>query len=431
MIIRLLVLLFFGNAIWGQQQILSFSWKYANPYPTVIRHHESDRLDNGLASFVQIRLGSFYFVNEMLASSDSLNTLRGGGKKVKGFYGYTRQGYLRWDRTGSVLQQNVIVGRAPLSVGYGKGAHLFISDWSRPFDQARWSMTYRDFSSMMAAIQLEDIGSDNRWLTVHTLKWSWREKISLTFGESALFSGAHRTLEWQYFNPLLFWIPEQENPTTGPANFLLFAGGEYHVYPKWRIWCEFLLDDFQINHQSKGDLEPNEFGVLAGGEYQGENIQGWLEYSAVTNRTYQTPAPSEIYSHRGFPIGHYLGNDFDLWQGHIQLPIPNYQLRGVQTILWYTDVGYLRDGANGLDTPFDTPWMDSTITLESGYSEPFPTKPITYITELETGLEIRFTNDSFITFGYFWQRKETQGQVKIHSRLALRLWVELKKTFRY
>jgi len=75
--------------------------------------------------------------------------------------------------------------------------------------------------------------------------------------------------------------------------------------------------------------------------------------------------------------------------------------------------------------------MDSTVTLETGYSEPFPTKPVTYITELESGVEIGLANGSFLTVGLYGQRRELQGKVKIDWQVVFRLWMVLEKGFKY
>ena len=108
---------------------------------------------------------------------------------------------------------------------------------------------------------------------------------------------------------------------------------------------------------------------------------------------YQTPQLSETYAHRGYPIGHYLGNDFDLWQLHYEQEISSVIGTALlESINFYCDLAYLRDGAYGLETPFDTPWMDSTVTMATGYAERSPSGPITYFTELETGLDIYFKN---------------------------------------
>ena len=97
----------------------------------------------------------------------------------------------------------------------------------------------------------------------------------------------------------------------------------------------------------------------------------------------------------------------------------------------YISLVYLRDGANGLDTPFDMPWEDSTVTMETGYTEPFPTGPITYVTEMELAADYKFSSDSFINAGLFFQRKTLLGKTEDNFSLIIRLWFSLDKTFIY
>ncbi len=94
-------------------------------------------------------------------------------------------------------------------------------------------------------------------------------------------------------------------------------------------------------------------------------------------------------------------------------------------------MAYLRNGANGLDTPFDTPWEDSTVTMETGYSEPFPTGPITYVTEMELAVDYHIRNNSMINGGLLYRRSTLQGETEEEFTFVLRLWLSLNKTFNY
>ena len=76
----------------------------------------------------------------------------------------------------------------------------------------------------------------------------------------------------------------------------------------------------------------------------------WFEYSNVLNQVYQSYHPTHIYTHRGFPIGHYLGNDFNNLRIHYSHLIMSGQIKP------FIDISYLLDGSNGLDTLFDNPW---------------------------------------------------------------------------
>ena len=103
----------------------------------------------------------------------------------------------------------------------------------------------------------------------------------------------------------------------------------------------------------------------------------WVEYSRISNRTYQTQSlkNQEDYIHRGYAIGHQGGNDFD--QLTMSISSISKPFMG-KDIMYNLRISNLRDGANGLDTPWES-WrrgnnMDSFI-------EDFPTKPINYIIE--------------------------------------------------
>lgn len=427
------LLIIMSPCLWGSQDSTTYQklgiqmvGLFPNPNGQV-RFGQKDIYGNGIYSIVDIHFGNLTIFNSMFITSDSIEALKGGHKRVKGIFGYTNQAYLDFHYPAKMgLKLHGLIGRDYLRTGFSKGGSLLIGDESRPFDQGMVMIQYKDFIFKTAGIQLDNIGNNRRYLTLHTLKINYLQKLSLIVGEGLLYSGQNRSLDWQYFNPLIFWTPEMVNNTTGDGNGFIY--GAFTVYPNQElsIWGELMIDDFQMNHKNQGDLEPNETGLILGiGYVKGKKLNTWIEYIRITNRTYQTPNPAETYMHRGFPIGHYLGNDFDLLQFHYDLETKRYELNP------YIDIAYLRDGANGLDTPWDEPWMDSTITLSTGYSEPFPTRPITYTTELEFGVERKLWRDSFITTGLFWQRKEKEGRVRSDYGITLRLWISLQKEFNY
>ena len=393
-----------------------------------IKHHSMDIYGSGLMSYFQFQQDNFKIVNRMFMSDSWENASKGGGKEVKNIFGYTQDGYIQYDNTWGMINNTWIAGRAFLDHGFGKTSQLLMSKDSRPFDLFSWNIQYKGMSGNMTGIQLENINGKKRFLSLHTLTWDINEKLTLSFSEASIYSGENRGIEWQFFNPVIFWVPERENPSTGQANGFLYGGIKYKHTSTLSFWAELLIDDYQINNESKGDLEPNEIGFLGGVEKTGWPLQTsdlWLEYTRITNRTYQTPDISETYTHRGFPIGHYLGNDFDM----IQLYYSQENMKG--KLKPYISLAYVRDGANGLDTPFDTPWEDSTVTMTTGYSEPFPTGPITYVTEMELAADYKFGNDSFINAGLFYQRKTLSGKTDEEFSFRARLWFSLDKTFTY
>ena len=412
----------------NEKQSFGFTIYNSNKWNnSLIKSHKNDIYNNGLYSNAELSFGPFKIVNSMFATTDSLESLKGGSINVKGIYGYTDRAFIQTDFEVKNVKNNIVFGREYLFIGQGRLSSLIMSSDSRPFDQIKWSVKYKDFSGNLGAFQLENHNNIKRFLTYHTIGYK-NDKLSLILTEAIIYTGIRRSLEWQYFNPVLFWTPEMVNNSTGGGNGLLFGSIKYNIDPSFSIWSELLVDDFQVNNESKGDLEPNEIGFLGGVEKTGWPLVSsdlWLEYTHITNRTYQTPDISETYTHRGFPIGHYLGNDFDMFQLYYSQENLNGKLKP------YVSLAYLRDGANGLDTPFDTPWEDSTVTMETGYSEPFPTGPITYVAEMELAADYRFREGSFINAGLFYQRKTLQGKTEEDFSFIIRLWFSLDKTLLY
>ena len=425
----LLVAFFIASFVYSnEKQSFGFIAYNSNKWnSSIIKSHNNDIYNNGLYSMAELSFGPFKIVNSMFATSDSLESLKGGSKKVKGIYGYTNRAFITTDFELKNVKNNILFGREYLSIGHGKFGSLILSNGSRPFDQLLWSIKYKDFAGGLGGIQLENNNNIKRFLTYHTIGFK-NDKFSMTFTEAIIYTGVGRSIEWQYINPVLFWTPEMVNNSTGDGNGLLFGSIKYNFNPSLSLWTELLVDDFQVNHESKGDLEPNEIGFLGGVEKTGWPFVSsdlWLEYTRITNRTYQTLNSVETYTHRDFPIGHYLGNDFDMFQLYYSQENMAGKLKP------YISLAYLRDGINGLDTPFDTPWEDDTVTMETGYFEPFPTSPTTYIIEMETGVEYNLSPKSFINISYFYQDNKKLDIGTNSSALNVRLLYYLGKSFTY
>jgi len=424
------------NAI--KNNVISMSYLYNNfNNVQMLDTKPIDIYGSGIYSTVNLTISSISIVNEMYLTTDSISAAKGIRKSVKNLYGFTNRALITYNSNNNGLKNKISFGRDYFEFGPKGKPSLLISKESRPFDQFRWEYKYKMAEGGLTAIQLDNIGDIRRYLTVHFLKLKLPWNLDVFWGESILYTGKNRSVEFQYFNPVILWSPELIVNTTGDANGFLYGGFEINYFPTWQLWGELLVDDYQINKEVKGDLEPNEIGIVAGIQKTGfpfDKSITWLEYTRITNRTYQTPKPEETYTHRGYPIGHYLGNDFDLLQLHYEQKLGktvSFSYFKPEETKLYFDLGYLRDGANGMDTPFDTPWEDSTVTMETGYSEPFPTGPVTYYTELEAGVDFTFKNGSYLNTGLAWQRKGFQGEVENDYSLVVRLSIILSKRFNY
>ncbi len=145
------------------------------------------------------------------------------------------------------------------------------------------------------------------------------------------------------------------------------------IYFPWRdyfLFAEFLIDDFQVDKEAPGDLEPTEWGInlTVGKNNLLDNLHWKANYTRVANRTFNAPIQDyEKYLYKLYPIGHFLGNNF--WELKSTLTYD-------PTDDWSTalQASYLETGEEALYGPFNTDFMNYTV--EQGYVESFPFGPI-------------------------------------------------------
>jgi len=391
-----------------------------------LKHHDQDILGSGVISEFGFIQGEFKIINQMLLSRHWGSIKKGGGKKIKGFYGYSNIGYIEYEAILGLLENKWRYGRSYLDHGFSQMSNLLISKDSRPFDGFFWKINYKDIQGSVNAIQLEKINNYERYLTIHSLQININNKLSLLFSESSLFSTENGGFNWQLLNPVIFWVPERENYPILKANGLLYFGLNYSFIEHSSIYSEFLIDDWQINKKSKGDLEPNEFGVILGLDIKDWLFKGfnfWAEYTKITNRTYQSYYFEEVYTHRGFPIGHYLGNDFDLIQVNISKEVAGHRIKPYMSIVFH------RDGFNGMDTPFDEPWLADDVTLKKGFSEPFPTRPLVKKIESELAVDYNFNSHSIFNLGVRYKKNDLN--IKPILEIVTRIKLGIGRSIKY
>ena len=287
------------------------------------------------------------------------------GYKWRGFVGYTEQGYI----TAVWKNMQLKLGRDFLNWGVGESGSLLLSNQTRPLDQFFASAKFGPFKFSYIASALDPFpGNVNRYLSGHRLDMTlFRGRIQVAFSEVVIYGGENEGFNFVYMNPVIFYHGAKKN---GAGDNNVLPTIDLVVYPKlnWQVYGSLLIDDVQVEKTVPGDLEPDEIGMIAGSKYSDPfSLLGLslnAEYVRIVNRTYKTPTPHEIFTHRGVPLGHPMGNDFD----HLQIGC-SYWFRDN---LWMKlDYFKTRNGEGDLFSPWDEPWLN--YTLEEGYSEPFPT----------------------------------------------------------
>jgi len=204
---------------------------------------------------------------------------------------------------------------------------------------------------------------ENRYFAGHRLDIHLSKKLRFGVFETMIFGGPGRTVELYYLNPLLFFHSNQLNKNINDNSFF---GFDFTLKPRkgWKLYSQLLIDDFQIDKKTQGDQEPNEYGLMVG-SYWVNLLQGFdakLEYSRVTNRTYNQDLPRNRYLNDNQLLSDALGNDYDRWVIKVSHWFnENFEVAGNFT--------YKRQGEGRVTTDWDTPWFD----IEGDYHEPFPT----------------------------------------------------------
>ena len=287
-----------------------------------------------------------------------------------GFAGLTERAGIRLQYDGF----SAVIGREYLQIGPGLDAALLVSGWGRPMDQIAFSYQYRwlRYDFITAELDFTSYAQEgapaqqNRFFSLHHLQLRFSPKLYLGIGEAVLYSGS--SLQLNYLNPFLAYYGEVTN---GPASGNILGSIHVAAMPvrTLTLYADLLIDDIQLENSVPGDREPAEYGVMAGALWADPlNLKGGAlasEYTRITNRTYNGEGgPWERWLHRGEPIAHFLGNDFDRWVTTITWwPSPLWRT------VWMMDLR--RRGEGRIEKEFDRPWLE--IPPEQEYHEPFPT----------------------------------------------------------
>ena len=307
---------------------------------------------------------SFFILDERLAT-DPLYT----GKVWRGLAGDVETATISY--AGEKL--TAVFGRYRSSWGPTL-TNLLLSQDARPLDGL--TLRYRLGRKLTFSYQLsrlDGFSADNpndtvsvfvkRFYAAHRVDLRVHQSLRIGLFESVIFAGPGRGLELQFFNPLIVFHANQLNEDNNDNTFLGIDADWWPVAGV-NVYGQFLIDDFQIENNTQGDQEPNELGWILG-THLVDQIPGWdlrLQWDKVANRTYNQKLPRNRYLNQNRPLGHPLGNDFELYQVHLSR--------------WWAGSNFLRmsgllrrSGEGSILAPWTEPWLQAA----GDYSEPFPT----------------------------------------------------------
>lgn len=264
---------------------------------------------------------------------------------------------------------SVMAGRFGSSWGPVRQS-LILSETARPMDavQFRYKWGFILFTSqlgMLSRIRSVDEyenGYENRYFAGHRLDVMMSRNLYLGFFETVIYGGKGRGIEAAYFNPLMFYHAFQLNEDYDDNTFL---GLDFAWYLNdcHKIYGQLMVDDFQIDNETRGDNEPNEIGYQLGVHsidlFSMFDIRA--EYLRITNWTYNQLYQRNRYTNRGELIGHDFGPDGDRYTFSIERWFEDDKRASLNFL-------YQRRGEGRFDSQWSEPWLDA-----DNYSEPFPT----------------------------------------------------------
>jgi hypothetical protein len=385
--------------------------------------------DIGLNSWVQLSFNNnLLIINEMRLYYAAQNDLFYVGKEWRSISGFTNQSFLHWNKElKSSSEVSIQAGRFYNQIGPGRHAQLLLGASIRPMDQLALTLIHSIAENLTARFffqtsALDKIGSDKRFMSLHRLEVRGN-KWYVALSEALTYTRNNQGADLVYLNPFIFYHLEQQNGPNLSGNTI----GTLELGYKWNttnVYAEVLIDDVQFDNEIKDDLEPNEIGGLLGYEYAGDSYYVSIEGVTLTNRTYKTPNPSEWFVHRNKPIGYELGSDV----GRLNILARYYPKDN-----WHIDtqIDMIWQGEGELSKAWDTPWDDDSITMETGYSEPFPTGVVEELTEVSVEVLRHWDTERWISLGISYQNTKNLNHISDINDSGFNIYLGASWTLEY
>lgn len=308
--------------------------------------------------FSKLAVYADFLLDEELADDPSYT-----GKKWRGLAGDVDQAFVRYESDVFALTAGRFVSfwgpRRSLIVG----SHQKLDGLQYTLKWGRASISYR--LNQLDGLDPESDSTatfEPRYFAAHRFDLHLAENFRLGLFETVVFGGPGREIDFFYLNPLIFFHGSQLNED---YNDNTTVGLDFDYFPRdgLKLYGQWLVDDIQLDNKTRGDNEPNEFGVLLGGYWADAvtNFDLRVEYTAVTNWTFNQMFERNRYLNDGEPLGAIRGNDYD----EIALAAIYWWRSDVATRL---NLGYVRQGEGRINAPFTNPWSEV-----DNYAEPFPT----------------------------------------------------------
>ncbi len=216
----------------------------------------------------------------------------------------------------------------------------------------------------------------NRYFTGSRFEFNIADKVFIGAYQAATFGGPNASINFENTNPVRvnYETTSNDNLSGSTNNFL---GGDFSIFwPKgFDFYGNLTIDDWQVDHKTKGDLKPNLYAIQAGirasNVFRNFGMDGSdvsMQYMMARNRVYNEYnwVSFQKLLLRNYPVANPYGDDF--W---------NIDFRLSQ---WFSydcklavEVMHLEHGSSNIYSFYTMPWLTNpNVTVQTGYSEPFP-----------------------------------------------------------
>ena len=268
---------------------------------------------------------------------------------------------------------NLSIGKYYLNLGSGRAGQLILSDKAPSFPIVRldikpvkwlsfiyfhgWlksnipdSSTYR-ITSVEGRESISDI---SKYIASHMLSFYIVEDISLSIGESIVYSGS---VEPIYLIPVMFFrladhYLSSSGSNTGD-NAQMFADASYRIQPiKSKIYGSIFIDELSLEKVFNGE-NLSSLGYTIGTEFSDlliSNSSFVIEYSRLQPFVYTNSNDAQTYSSHTYQLGHWIGSNADM----IYLSYNQMILRGFNLKLsaYYFRKGQTEDPEQQYQLPY-------------------------------------------------------------------------------
>jgi hypothetical protein len=238
-------------------------------------------------------------------------------------YNFTRIDALLSYRPYDFLSFETGVGKQFIGDGYRS---FFVSDvaTNNPFGRLNVNIWHLNFSatySFLTALQ-PNTGPDwqiyGKYTARHYLSWNATKSLRVGFFETVVWQASdstyYRGFDASYANPIQFYRPVEYS--IGSAdNSLLGVDITWAIKNKWKLYSQFIIDEFLLREVTAGDgWWANKYALQLGLKvfepFNTKDLFFRMEFNLARPFTFSHGSPKQNYAQMGEPIGHALGANF-------------------------------------------------------------------------------------------------------------------------